>query len=125
MSSEDSGFFNSEESTAETEDTMLERTTTTTSHDKADSEFSAGVEATTTLPSEHDLEQINWETLYSTGELIRHGETTRPVQTTENNNIDVTMNTSGEGGQSNTGGWKKRLVKITGINKNITPLVVK
>jgi len=68
------------------------------------------VEATSSIPSEEDLEQIDWETFYSTGELIRGKKCS--VQMSGNTNIAVNMDTAAIAEQNCDGGWKKRLAEI-------------
>lgn len=73
----DSGYLESGDCMSETDGTSSDGTYLETADEKLDFEDSRAWTARGTIPNEGELEQIDWETFYCTGELIKVGEHSR------------------------------------------------
>ena len=104
-----SGVVESDQVMSETEEASSDGTGTENTGYYIDSEDSCNLLRTSKIPSEEELEQMDWETFYSTGELFKIGERREPIQVTELRNCGQINETNVASIQTNPGGWKKRV----------------
>ena len=103
-----SGVVESDQVMSETEEASSDGTGTENTGYYIDSEYSCNLLRTSKIPSEEELEQMDWETFYSTGELFKIGERREPIQVTELRNCGQINETNVASIQTNPGGWKKK-----------------